>query len=109
MGFVKRDKSARLVQAERNITTAREVQSLAISNFHRQMIQRASESIERTQPEKRDVSSLTLALSKEKFTEAKRRIQEFRRELNVLLSEEGKSEAVYQVNFQIFNLSEVPW
>lgn len=109
MGFVKRDKSGRLVQVERNITTAREVQSLAISNFHRQMILRASESIERTPPEKRDVSSLTLALSKEKFTEAKRRIQEFRRELNVLLSEEGKSEAVYQVNFQIFNLSEVPW
>lgn len=109
MGFVKRDKTGRLIQAERNITTAHEVQSLAISNFHRQMIQRASESIERTPPEKRDVSSLTLALSKEKFVEAKRRIQEFRRELNVLLSEEGRPEAVYQVNFQIFNLSEVPW
>lgn len=109
LGFLVRDQSNRLVQAERNITTAREVMSLAISNFHRQMIQRASESIERTTPERRDVSSLTVALSKEKFVEAKRRIQEFRRELNVLLSEDGRPDAVYQLNFQIFNLSEVPW
>lgn len=109
MGFLKRDKSGRLVQSERNIATAREVQSLAISNFHRQMIQKASESIERTPPLKRDISSLTLALSEEKFREAKRRIQEFRRELNVLLSEEGKTDSVYQINFQIFNLSEVSW
>ncbi len=109
MGFVTRDKLGRLIQAERNITSAREVQSLAISNFHRQMMKLASESIERAPADKRDVSSLTLALSREKFQEAKRRIQEFRRELNVLLSEDGKSDSVYQINFQIFNLSEVSW
>lgn len=109
MGFLKRDKSGRLVQAEKTISTAREVQSLAVANFHRQMIQKASESIDRTAPEKRDISSLTIALSREKFKEAKRRIQEFRRELNVLLSEEKGPDAVYQLNFQIFNLSEVPW
>lgn len=109
LGFLTRDKSGKLIQSERNITTAREVMSLAIANFHRQMIQRASESIDRTPQDKRDISALTLALSQEKFKEAKRRIQEFRRELNVLLSDEGKSDAVYQINFQIFNLSEVPW
>ncbi len=107
LGFLKREKSGRLAQAERNITTPREVQSLAIANFHRQMMKQAAESIERTLPDKRDISALTLALSEEKFKEAKRRIQEFRRELNVLLSEDGKAETVYQINFQIFNLSEV--
>lgn len=109
MGFVKKDKLGRLVQAERNITTAREVESLAIANFHRQMMALAAESIDRTSRDERDISSLTIALSQEKFQEAKRRIQEFRRELNVLLSEEGSVDSVYQINFQIFNLSEVPW
>lgn len=109
MGFVKREASGKLVQSERNITTAREVQSLAISNYHRQMMQLASESIERVTASKRDISSLTLCLSRDKFKEAKRRLQEFRRELNVLLSEDARSEAVYQINLQIFNLSEVPW
>ena len=63
LGFLKRDeKSGRLIQSERNITTDREVVSLAIANFHRQMMQQASESIERTRAAKRDISSLTLAL-----------------------------------------------
>lgn len=106
LGFLKREKG-RLVQSEKNISTAREIISLAIANFHRQMMQRAMESIDRTKPEKRDISSLTVALSPEKFQEAKRRIQEFRRELNVLLSEDGSPKSVYQINFQLFNLSEV--
>ncbi len=106
LGFLKRQKG-KLVQAEQNITTAREIISLAIANFHRQMIQRAAESIDRTKPERRDISSLTIALSREKFQEAKRRIQEFRRELNVLLSEDASPDSVYQINFQLFNLSEV--
>ncbi|MBI2067209.1 MAG: TIGR02147 family protein [Deltaproteobacteria bacterium] len=109
LGFIKRDKNGKLTQSERNITTEREVASLAIKNFHRQMIEKAAESIEKTSHEKRDISSLTVALSKEKFEETKRRIQEFRRELNVLLSEEGKADSVYQINFQIFNLTEVRW
>jgi len=109
LGFVKRNRSNTLVQSERNITTAQEVRSLAVANYHRQMIRKAAESIERTAYEKRDISSLTMAISQDKFQEAKRRIQEFRRELNVLLSEDGEADAVYQINFQIFNLTEVPW
>lgn len=109
LGFLKRDKSGKLVQAERNIATAREVESLAITNYHRQMIQMAAESIQRTHSDRRDISSLTVAISQEKFKEAKRRIQEFRRELNVLLSEGGRPDSIYQINFQIFNLSEVSW
>ncbi len=109
LSFLKRDASGRLIQSERNIATDREVASLAVSNFHREMIRKAAESIEKTPRDRRDISSLTLALSREKFEEAKRRIQDFRRELNVLMSEEGKLDTVYQINFQIFNLSEVPW
>lgn len=109
IGFLKRDKGKRLVQTDRNITTEREVASLAIANYHRQMMERAAQSIDMTPGDKRDISSLTVAMSREKFIEAKRRIQEFRRELNVLLSDEGKTDSVYQINFQIFNLTEVPW
>ncbi len=111
LGLLVRNKKGCLEQANLNITTSREVKSLSLSAFHRQMILRAADSIERTPSDQRDISSLTVALSKEKFLEAKRRIQEFRRELNVLLSDPKASpaEAVYQLNFQIFNLSEVPW
>ena len=106
---MRKNKHGQFIQVERNISTAREVLSLAISNFHRQMIRQAGDALDKTPAAKRDVSSLTVALSQKKFEEAKRRIQEFRRELNVFLSEEENPAAVYQINFQIFNLSEVPW
>ena len=108
LGFLTKNPEGKLVQNERNITTAREVQSLAIRNYHRQMIERGMQSIELVDKDRRDISSLTLALSPEKFQEAKRRIQEFRRELNVLLSEESseKLRSVYQLNFQLFPLAE---
>ncbi|MBI2981341.1 MAG: TIGR02147 family protein [Deltaproteobacteria bacterium] len=109
IGFLKRDPSGRLAQADRNISTAREVASLAVANFHREMIQKGMESIERTPADRRDISSLTVALSREKFEEAKRRIQEFRRELNVLLSEDNRVDSVYQINFQSYNLTKIPW
>ncbi|QQR79282.1 MAG: TIGR02147 family protein [Deltaproteobacteria bacterium] len=108
LGFLKRDDAGKLIQSDRNITTAREVQSLAIRNYHRQMMTQAMDSIENTVREKRDISSLTIALSPEKFEEAKRRIQEFRRELNVLLSDESseKMKNIFQINFQLFPLTE---
>jgi len=97
------------IEGVRTRAKDREVASLAIANYHRGMILRASDSLEKTPGEKRDISSLTVALNKKKFEETKRRIQEFRRELNVLLSEEKEPDSVYQINFQIFNLSEVSW
>jgi uncharacterized protein (TIGR02147 family) len=109
LGFIKQNEKGQLVQSERNIATRPEVISLAVANFHRQMMKKATESIERTAASNRDISSLTVSLSKKGFVEAKRRIQEFRRELNILLSEEKDLDAVYQINFQIFNLSEMPW
>ena len=108
-GFLTRNGSGHLQQTERSITTAQEVRSLAVANYHRQMLTKASGAIEKTSPQHRDISSLTVAVSKDKFQEAKRRIQEFRRELNVLLSEDDQADAVYQINFQIFNLSEITW
>jgi uncharacterized protein (TIGR02147 family) len=109
LGFLQRNDQGRLMQAEDNLTTEQEVRSLAVANYHRQMMNKAATAIECTPSQHRDISSLTMAVSKEQFLEAKRRIQEFRRELNVLLSANGDADAVYQINFQIFNLSELPW
>ncbi len=109
LGLVARDKFLRLKQVDRNLATDAEVADLSVSNFHDNMIALAAESIDNTLPEYRDISSVTVAIDQETFEEAKRRVQDFRRELNVLLSRCKKPDAVYQVNFQIFNLTEVPW
>lgn len=76
----------------------------SVSNFHDNMIALAADSIDNTLPEYRDISSVTVAIDQETFEEAKRRVQDFRRELNVLAFNRKKPDAVYQVNFQSFNL-----
>jgi uncharacterized protein (TIGR02147 family) len=109
LGLLKRDKSKRLQTTDRNIATSQEVADISIANFHDHMIALAAESIDNSDPAIRDISSVTVALNQKTFEEAKRRMQEFRRELNVLLSTCKEPDAVYQLNFQIFNLTEVPW
>lgn len=109
LGLLKENTQGSLTPADRAITTAREVQSLGVKNFHGEMLQKAKDSLEQTPAQFRDISSVTVALSQENFERAKRRIQELRRELNILFSEDQSPEVVYQLNFQIFNLSAIPW
>lgn len=107
LGLVARDRDGRLVQTDKSLATGNDVHSLALANFHRSMIQKAGESLEGTDGRDRSVSSLTAALSAEKFHEVKRRIDDFRKELRAIIEECDDPHAVYQLNFQLFRLTEV--
>ncbi len=105
LGLLIRDKSGRLIQQDRHIASGDEVSSLAMTNFQREMIERAAASIDATPADLREIGSVTFAVSKEKLGEAKRMIREFRSRLAGFLAEESKADAVYQFNIQLFNLS----
>lgn len=106
IGLLVRNESGRLVQNEAHIASGDEVASLAMTNFQREMIERAAVSIEKTPEGKREIGSITFAVSKEKFAEAKRMMRDFRSRLAGFLTDEAAADAVYQFNFQFFNLSE---
>jgi len=106
IGLLARDGSGRLVQKERHIASGDEVGSLALTNFQREMIERAAESIDATPAEMREVGSVTFAVSRERLAQAKRMIREFRSRLSGFLAEGGGgADAVYQFNLQLFNVS----
>lgn len=107
LGLVVRDDAGRLLPSDRSIATGNEVADLGASNFHIQMLARAAEYVARSKPAHREVSSLTVALSPEKFEAAKKRIQEFRREMHSFLADCSDPNVVYQLNFQFFPLMEV--
>ncbi len=103
LGFLKRNKSGKLIQADPVITTGREVSGLSIRNFHRQMISLAGESIESVAPSKREVSGMTLCLSEKMIQEIKDRVSAFQDDLLESVSkDETPSEHIYQLNFQFF-------
>jgi len=105
LGLLARDKNGKLVQHDKHIASGDEVASLAVTNFQREMIERAAASIDNTEPHLREIGSLTFAVSQDKLAEAKRMVREFRSHLAGFLAEESEADAVYQLNVQLFNLS----
>jgi len=107
--LVKRNKNKKLEQSDHKITTSPDIAHLAVLNFHKEMLTKASDSLEQSRTVDRDISALTVSLSKKQFDQIKERINQFRSEIHAIASENDQAHAVYQVNFQLFNLSEVTW
>ena len=105
LGFLERDGDGRLRQREQLLSTGPEVRSLAVGNFHRQMMERAAASIELVERELRDISGVTVALSPESFQMFKQKSIELRAELLALSAAEARPTRVVQVNFQLFPLA----
>ena len=105
LGLLVRDESGRLVQADAFISTGDEVTSTSVANYHREMIQKGSEALDRFPGPDRDISSVTMALSEKGFQEIKSLIQKFRKELLAIANQDRHPEGVYQVNFQLFPLA----
>jgi uncharacterized protein (TIGR02147 family) len=107
LSLVVRGEDGRLVQREPLLSTGAEVRSLAIGNFHRQMMERAAEAIDLVDRADREISGLTVALSRDSFLLFKEKIHGLRRELLELSGRETHADRVIQVNFQVFPLAVV--
>lgn len=104
-GIIKKNKSGKWVQCDPIIKTAPEIESLSIRNHNRKMIQLAEDAIVNVKPESREISGMTLGISKKAFKEIKKKIQNFKDDiLSDVLADSSESEEVYQLNFQLFPL-----
>jgi uncharacterized protein (TIGR02147 family) len=106
LGLLRRD-GDHLVQGSGLVSTGPETRRLHIVNYHRAMMQQASESMDTIPPEDRDISALTLCVSDDGLRRMKERIQRFRRELLELSVLEDAPRQVVQINFQLFPVSKV--
>lgn len=110
LGLLVRDASTgKIVRGEPTLTTDHQtVRSLAVTNFHRQMLERASDSIETIKPQHRDLAALTVCVSPETASIVKERIHRFREEITQICDADAKGSVVYQLNVQWFPLSATP-
>lgn len=102
LGLIQRDVSGKLVQTDQFISTGDEVTSASVSQFHREMITKGAEAVDRFPKVERDISCLTMGLSEKGAQEVKELIQRFRKELMAIAGQDNPSNGVYQVNFQFF-------
>jgi uncharacterized protein (TIGR02147 family) len=106
LGLLERATDGRLRQKARVVSTGAETTGMHITNYHAEMMQRATAAMTEIPARERDVSSLTLCLGASGLAALKERIQAFRRELLELCESERQPSQVVQVNFQLFPLSE---
>jgi uncharacterized protein (TIGR02147 family) len=105
LGYIRKKTSGKYEQSSVLLTTGPQVRSLAVANYHKAMMERAAESIERFPASKRDISCLTLGVTEKTFSAMVARIAELRREFLELAETEKTYDKIVQVNFQIFPLS----
>jgi uncharacterized protein (TIGR02147 family) len=110
LGLLVRDENTgKVVRGEPTITTEHQtVRSLAVTNFHRQMLERASASIETIPSSERDLAALTVCVGPATAALVKERIHKFREEMTQLCDADVKGSIVYQLNIQWFPLSAAP-
>lgn len=89
----------------KHLATPSDVPSAVMREGHRQWIQKAMESLENDPVEVRDISFITMAVAKSRLPQAKKMILEFRRKLTAYF-EDGPRDAVYQLNIQLFPVSQ---
>jgi uncharacterized protein (TIGR02147 family) len=95
----------KLERADDLVTTGDKPLGHHVVAYHRSMLTRASEAIDRIPREEREISSVTLCVSSGMLARLKGRIVEFRRELLQMAELEGPAERVVQINFQLFPMS----
>lgn len=103
--LVREPTTGRILRGEPTLTTEHEVRSLGAAAFHRQMLERAAQSIETVPREKRDLAALTVCVSAKTAALVKERIHQFREALTELCDSDTSGSAVYQLNIQWFPLS----
>jgi uncharacterized protein (TIGR02147 family) len=104
LGLLERSEG-RIVRGEATLTSGHEVRALGVANYHRQMLERAAESIELIASEERDLSAMTVCIGAPLVPELKRRLREFRETLMDLCDREAEPDLVYQLNIQLFPLT----
>lgn len=94
------------------VLSSDEVRSLAIRNYHRQMLELARQSLENLPMESREFGALTLNLPESALPELKAKLKAIRKDLHEWslqisqhASNNERAEAVTQINFQMFPLS----
>jgi uncharacterized protein (TIGR02147 family) len=106
IGLVERADSGQLRQTQKTVSTGDEVSHSLVKQYHREMIQKGADSIEKVPKSLREVSALCIPLSKIKHDEIKQKIQQFRKEILAIAEASEDADEVYQLNIQWFPLTQ---
>lgn len=100
LGFIKKVND-KWQQTSSLVTTGAESASLVLLNYHKSVLELTRDQLSRISPQDRDVSSLTLGISREKIPELKKYIQQFRQQVLKMVSTDVEPDEVLLLNIQM--------
>lgn len=105
LGLIKKQKDGNYSVTDKILSTGEEIVSLAIQHFHLDTIQLASNAIRELPLEKRNISGLTLGISRKAYKQICDMIYSCQNEILNIVEKDESSDGVYQLNFHLFPLS----
>lgn len=105
LGLVRRGARGRLELSNTAITTGEDIAALQVANFQRETLKLAWEALERIPKEDRDISTMTLTLSRKGFLEIRDLIKAFRGQVETVARRDLVDDQVFQMNVQLFPMS----
>jgi uncharacterized protein (TIGR02147 family) len=106
LGLLEKDSNGKYSQTSKHLTTGENISSMAVRKHHENMGTLAVTALEDTPKNERDISGITMGLSKEGFEALKAELANFRRRVKEIAAEsESEEESVYRINLQLFPLS----
>jgi len=108
LGLVFREDSGRLKQKEAFVRgEAGQMRSAIARYLQKQMIEKGSESLDRVAPEKREISSLTLGVSRAGFSAIKKEILLCKEKILEICADDSNAlDEIIQVNLHLFPLTD---
>ena len=106
LGFIRKNASGHYEQVKQAVTTGETWRSVAVRQFQLDTFDLAKKALNDVAPKERDISTLTMSISEERYRIIKERITAFRNELVSLITSDKNPERVYEMNIAFFPLSE---
>ena len=108
LGLIRKTPKGVYERLDALVTTGEEVQSTAIVNFQKQTLDLAKRSFDLHPKEERDISTLTVSISRKNLQRIKDRIRNVRREILELAKADPFTDTVYQLEFIAFPVTRIP-
>lgn len=105
LGLLQREGRGRYTVSHPALSTGDEVASLAVAGFHKASMDLVRRSIDRHPAPARDISGVTMSLSRDGFRRIKSELQAFRKKVMAIASEDRAEDMVYQLNLHFIPLT----
>jgi uncharacterized protein (TIGR02147 family) len=105
LDFIRKDDTGKYVLTNTMITTGKEWRSIAIKSFQEETLKLALNSLHNHPKIKRDISTLSITVSKDDLEQIKDITREYRESILKIVDESENPDRVYQLNIQLFPLT----